>query len=139
MIILSSNPFKVSGIHLLLQMCFILNILTRFSFISSLSSIRFSVQCHAFYCSGLFSPPGLETCSAVLFNVVHFLVLPPFAQSCQLKMNNLVQFFKNLCEVHWNNDNKKKLDLLLLVLLFFKSWRRSRNSSCRVKSKLLNC
>ena len=29
-----------------------------------------------------------------------FLVLPPLAQSCQLKMNNLVQFFKNLCEVH---------------------------------------
>lgn len=23
-----------------------------------------------------------------------FLVLPPLAQSCQLKMNNLVQFFK---------------------------------------------
>lgn len=42
-----------------------------------------------------------------------FLVLPPLAQSCQLKMNNLVQFFKNLCEVHWNNVTKKKNGIII--------------------------
>lgn len=42
-----------------------------------------------------------------------FLVLPPLAQSCQLKMNNLVQFFKNPCEVHWNNDNNKKNGIII--------------------------
>lgn len=42
-----------------------------------------------------------------------FLVLPPLAQSCQLKMNNLVQFFKNLCEVHWNNVTKKKIGIII--------------------------
>ena len=71
---LSSNPFKVSGIHLLLQMCFILNILTRFSFISSLS---YHVQCYAFYCS--------VPSSAVLCNVVHFFSSPAFGSKLSTK------------------------------------------------------
>lgn len=70
-------------------MCFILNILTRF-----LSSVyrdtMFSVM------HSIVQSQAVQFC-AMLFI---FLVLPPLAQSCQLKMNNLVQFFKNLCEVH---------------------------------------